>query len=370
LSVSNSIGAGSSLTTFISAARTNFLDTIAWGILPITIGGTVVPGDYLQLTTTKTTGAVVSVSVTNTATGVTLSQFIQTFMNAINATASLQGSDGLVSEDLTQADATSWTFNLRALSVGLAAAQIQGAVLGTFTISPIGSQALTNNLSDLQPRNHLFITTGQTNLPITYAFNTTALADGFHELTAVAYEGSSVHTQQRAIQTVRIQNTSLSATFTTLFGGTNTAIEAILQFSIVASTNAISKIELFSTGGSLTNVTGQSSVTFSVPGSSLGIGLHPFYAIVTATTGKQYRTETKWIRLVGTDSPFVVAMAAHPPALAWPASAGRSYDILSATNLTNAFQLRTTLVPSNSAAYWQETNATAPQRFYRVRTSY
>ena len=137
---------------------------------------------------------------------------------------------------------------------------------------------------------------------------------------------------------MRIQNSSLSAAFTTLVGDTNTALEATLQFSVVANTNNISKIELFSTGGSLTNVLSQSNVVFSVAGTNLGLGLHPFYAVVTASSGKQYRTDTKWIRLVGQDSPFRVSLAAPPPRLAWPAAAGRSYDILTATNLTNAFQ--------------------------------
>ena len=157
--------------------------------------------------------------------------------------------------------------------------------------------------------------------------------------------------------------------FTTLVGDTNTALEATLQFSVVANTNNISKIELFSTGGSLTNVLGQSNIVFSVAGTNLDLGLHPFYAVVTASSGKQYRTETKWIRLVGQDAPFPVSLIVPPPKLAWPATAGRSYDILSQTNVALAFQPSATVIPSNSAAQWTDTNATAAQRFYRVRTS-
>ena len=170
-------------------------------------------------------------------------------------------------------------------------------------------------------------------------------------------------------QTVRIQNTALAAVFTTLVGDTNTALEATLQFSVVANMNNISKIELFSTGGSLTNVLNQSSAVFAVAGTSLGLGLHPFYAIVTASSGIQYRTETKWIRLVGADSPFPVSIAAPPPRLAWPAAAGRGYDILSTTSPGAAFQTTASVTPSNSAAQWTDTNAAVPQRFYRVRTS-
>jgi len=179
-----------------------------------------------------------------------------------------------------------------------------------------------------------------------------------------------VRTQTRVSQSIEIQNGPLSASFTTLLGDTNTLLDATLQFSAVANTNNVSKIELFSTGGPLTNVTGQSSAVFSVAGTNLGLGLHPFYAIVTATTGKQYRTETKWIRLVeNPDIPFLLRITTTPPRLAWSAIAGLRYDVLSATNITQPFGVQDTITASNSAAQWVDTNAAPAQRFYRVRTA-
>jgi hypothetical protein len=97
--------------------------------------------------------------------------------------------------------------------------------------------------------------------------------------------------------------------------------------------------------------------------------LHPFYAVVTASSGVQYRTETKWIRIIGADAPFPVSLTAPPPALWWPATAGRSYDVLSTTNTANVMQVTASLIPSNSTAAWADTNPPVPQRFYRVRTS-
>jgi uncharacterized protein (TIGR03790 family) len=368
ISISNTVGSAAGITTFVTASRTNFLDTIAWGILQFNIAGTVVPGDYLQLTATKTNGAQVTVLVTNSSTNTTLNQFIQQLMNAINATNALQGSDGLVAEDLTLDDVSGWDFNLRARGQGLYAAQIQASIQGTFTISPAGTLALNANLPDLQPRNQLYITAGVTNLPLTFAFNTVTQADGFHELTAVVYEGSHVRTQQRVAQTVRIKNTTLTAVFTTLVGDTNTALEATLVFSVIAN-NTAAKIELFSTGGSLGTVSNQASSTFSVAATNLGVGLHPFYAVVTGSSAKQYRTATKWIRIIGAEPPFSVAVAAPPPRLAWPAIAGRLYDILSATSLATGFQIRGAVTPTNSAGQWTETNSLGPQRFYRVQAA-
>jgi hypothetical protein len=102
---------------------------------------------------------------------------------------------------------------------------------------------------------------------------------------------------------------------------------------------------------------------------NLGVGLHPFYAVVTRADGKQYRTETKWIRLVGPEPPFALSVSGGAPTLLWPATAGRRYEVMSTTNLADTFLLRDALTPSNSAAQWSETNNSSPQRLYRVRSA-
>src|SRR5262249_29728197 len=155
--------------------------------------------------------------------------------------------------------------------------------------------------------------------------------------------------------TVFITNGALSAVFTTLVGGSNTDIGTTLKFSVVANTNNISKIELFSNGGSLGSVLGQSNAVFNVAGTNMGLGVVPFCAIVTASGGKQYRTETKWIRLIGPEPAFLVGIS-RPALLSWPATAGRSYDILSSTNVTGVMNLRASVMPSNSTGLWTETN--------------
>ena len=375
IAVSSSIGSAPVLTTSVAASGDSFLDTVAFGIREFSItGGSPSVGAWLQLSLTKTNGSVVTIAITNTVSGATLPALAQELVNLVNSNAALQDADGVTAEDFIPYDPSSGQpypqFNLRALAAGWNAAQLEATLSasGGYTIQPAGPQRLDQYISDLRPRAHLYVTAGVTNFPVAFAFNTAAQADGYHELTAVAYEGSHVRTQQRATQTVRIQNSSLSAVFTTLFGASNTVLGATLQFSIVANANNIAKIELFSTGGSLTNLLGQASATFSVAGATLGVGLHPFYAVVTDNNGQQYRTETQWIRLGAAESPFTVSLEAPPATLVWPATAGRSYDILSADNLPGVFQPVATLVPSNSPAVWTDTNS-APQRFYRIRTS-
>ncbi len=140
---------------------------------------------------------------------------------------------------------------LYARSPGWPASQIQV----TFTAStnllalPSGTNLLQDNLTDLRPRNHLYVSSGAASLPVSFVLDTTRFPDGYHQLTAVAYEGTSVRTQTRISRNVRIQNTSLTATFTPLLAGTNATLDMPLQFAVTASATNISRIELFSTGG-------------------------------------------------------------------------------------------------------------------------
>lgn len=384
ISAGSSIGIASALTTFVSAggAGTSFMETPAHGIRSYVITNVPQVGSYLRMTVIKTNGQTIVTSVTNETSGTILADFARSLFQAVNTNPQLTGPDGVVIEDVNMHEDEpyrtfvygpndhSGEFNIRARSPGWPESQVQVALTGSpsFGITPSGTNRLDANVADLQPRQHLYIAAGVTNLPLTFAFNTTTQANGFHGLTAVAYEGSHVRTQRRVSRSVRVQNSALSAAFTPLFGGTNAALGATLEFQVGANTNNISTIELFTTGGLLATVSGQSNATFSISAANLGLGLHPFYALVTGTNGEQFRTETKWVRLVSADAPFPLTITAPPPTLSWPAIAGATYDILSATNVAGPYQLRDTVTATNANAQWSDT-LDAPQRFYRIRTA-
>ena len=148
---------------------------------------------------------------------------------------------------------------------------------------------------------------------------------------------------------MRIQNTALTATFTPLLAGTNATLDMPLQFAVTASATNISRIELFSTGGSVGVVSNQPSAVFTAPSATLGLGLHPFYALVTDTAGNRYQTETVWIRLIPS---FKLSISGTPLTLSWPAIPGLRYDVLATTNLASAFQTVTSLVASNTLVQW------------------
>lgn len=386
LQTSNSQGSATALTSFIQPARSNFLDKVSFGMRSYLITNslvTVPAGDFLQCVLIKTNNSVVTIAVTNSVNGAAFNEFAKSFFDAINTHAAMQTADGIVVEDINMhedwpynqyvygSNDHSGAFNVRARTPGWPESQGRVAITGWpgFTVWDAGTNRLDENVSDLQPRNHLYLTAGATNLAVTFALNTAAYPDGWHELTAAAYEGSHTRTQKRVPQIVRIQNSPLSAAFSCLVCDTNTALEATLQLSVVANTNNITRIELFGTGGSWGVVNNQPSATFSLAATNLGAGLHPFYALVTRNDGKQYRTETKWIRLSSDETPFPLAIASGAPTVSWPATAGRHYEILSTTNAAGVFLLRDAVTPTNSAGQWSETNNSAPHRLYRVRSA-
>jgi hypothetical protein len=189
------------------------------------------------------------------------------------------------------------TFNLYARGPGCQAARIQVFPQAYKVIMSTSQGTLTQNLSDLQARNHLYVTAGAASLALNFPLDTTTLADGYHELTAVAYEGSDVRTQTRKTLPVQIQNSSLSATLTLLDLTNQAPVQGVYHIQVAANTNTVSLITLYSTGGALAAATNQSTATFPVAGTNLWAGRHPFYATVKTSDGLQYRTATQWVQL-------------------------------------------------------------------------
>ena len=371
LSASAALGTAAQLTTLLTPARPAFLDPPATGCLGILASNTPVEGDWLQLDFTKTNGTHVTVGVTNTASGTTIATLVRNLLNLVNANPVLQSADGVLASDFyddTYCGIVAAQLMLYARSPGWPASQIQV----TFTAStnllalPTGSNLLQDNLTDLRPRNHVYVSSGATSILASFVLDTTRLPDGFHQLTAVAYEGTSVRTQTRISRTVQVRNTALAATFTPLLVGTNATLDMRLQFSVTANATNISRLELFSTGGSVGMVSNQPSAVFTAPSATLGVGLHPFYALVTDTGGKHYQTETHWIRLIPS---FKLSISAAPLKLSWAAIPSQRYNVLATTNLVGAFQAVTSVVASNALFEWPIPTTAGTAMFYRVSLS-
>jgi uncharacterized protein (TIGR03790 family) len=354
------IGSASALTSFATAARPTFLDSTADGYHFVQAGNNPAVGDWLQMTITETNGEQVMVAVTNTQSGASVSTLLQDLMNQINANAVLQTNGGVNASDLLDQGDGFYGFLVNATSPGWPAAQIQTVFTGSTNLDPMpaGTNALNDNFLDLQPRAHLYLSSGTASLPVQFTLDTTRFADGLHDLTAVAYEGTSVRTQTRVEQTVRFRNTALSATFGALAADTN----GDLLFGIAANATNIAQIELFSTGGSVALATNQAAVQLAAPAALLGVGLHPFYAVLTDANGHQYQTPTVWEQIPA----LQLSVIGPPQALTWPAIAGREYSVLAATNLGGAWQAVTNVLATNAQAQWTITAPPSGAVFYQV----
>jgi len=354
------LGSASALTSFATAAQPTFLDSTAYGNHFVEAGNTPAVGDWLQMTIIKANGEQVMVAVTNTQSGASISSLLQDLMNEINTNADLMTADGVNASDLLDQGNGFYGFLINAASPGWAAAQIQTIFTGATNLDPMpaGTNALDDNYLDLQPRAHVYLSSGTASLPVQFTLDTTQFADGFHDLTAVAYEGTSVRTQTRVAQTVQFRNTALSATFGALGAATN----GNLLFDVAANAANIVQIELFSTGGSVALATNQAAAELAASAATLGVGLHPFYAVVMDANGHQYQTPTLWEQIPA----LQLSIIGPPQALTWPAIAGRQYSVLTATNLSGPWQAVTNLLATNAQAHWTITAPSSGQLFYQV----
>jgi hypothetical protein len=212
----------------------------------------------------------------------------------------LQGRDGVLTEDLRAGFFGTGSVVLRARQAGLpgAVTRVTLSSSGNLVVSPATEVALDDNLADAAPRNHLYVSAGVTNLNLNFSLNTTKLSDGFHELTAVAYEGTHVRTQTRASLPIVVKNSSLDTTLASTDLAATNSVTGAYHLQVTANSANVTAIHLFSTGGELGFTTNQSTSTFSINGADLGVGLHPFYAVVETSTGQKFRTPPLWARFI------------------------------------------------------------------------
>ena len=168
------MGSASALTTDLTAARPVFLDTVATGYQFVTISNSPQVGDWIQVTLIKTNGTYVSLGITNTVPGTSISDMAQSMMNLINSTAALQGADGAMAGDLTY-DSTVAQFFLYARTSGWPAAQILASwnTSTNLQATPSDFSPLADNSNDLRPKNHLYVSSGDNFLNVNFACQTT-----------------------------------------------------------------------------------------------------------------------------------------------------------------------------------------------------
>lgn len=356
----STIGSAAALTSFATAAQPTFLDSTAYGYHFVQAGNSPNVGDWLEMTFIETNGMEVTVAATNMTSGASIESLLQALMDEINTNALLQIPEGANASDLLYQGGPFYGFLVNANSPGWPAAQIQTIFTGSADLdaTPPGTYTTDDNFPDLQPRAHVYLSSGATSLPLPFTLDTTKFADGFHSLTAVAYEGTSVRTQTRVEETLQFRNTALTASFAIMGSDTN----GDLLFSIAANATNVARIELFSNGGMIAAATNQQTAELTAPAATLGVGVLPFYAVVTDANGRQFQTQTVWEQVPA----LQLNLTGPPLALSWPSIVGRQYNILTASNLAGPFQTNGTVVATGAQTQWTIAPPPTGAIFYQI----
>ncbi len=284
-------------------------------------------------------------------------------MDQINANPALQTADGANASDLLDQNNGFYGFLVNAASPGWPAAQIQTVFTGSTNLDamPAGTNTLDDNVRDLQPRAHVYLSSGAASLPLQFTLDTTRFADGFHDLTAVAYEGTSVRTQTRvALDGAIPQHRPLRRLCRASGRRQRRSPLCHRRQRHQYRPHRVVQHRRVDRGGNQ-----PAAAQLIAPAATLGVGLHPFSAVVTDANGHEYQTPTVWEQVPA----LQLSVIGPPPALSWPAIVGRQYSVLAATNLGGAFQTVGTVVASNGLAQWTISAPPTGEVFYRVSVS-
>jgi hypothetical protein len=169
-----------------------------------------------------------------------------------------------------------------------------------------------------------------------------------------------------------IQNHALTASLVASNADFATAIEGSFSLNVTASAPNIATIELIGPGGRVGIVSNAATANFTIAATNFGLGRLEFFALVTDTNGRQFRTAKFVTRAVAAEKEIPLQITGPAPVqLLWPGVAGRFYDILTRDQLSNSFLPAVSWRASNSVQnVWTDPLATnAPQRFYKIRVS-
>lgn len=366
LQVNSAAGSAPFVSTHLRTPAGTFLDTIAHGARTVFVANASQVGDFLALQIALTNGIERTLGVTNSGSS-GLRTMLQSLVDLVNTEAAFAGPDGIVAEDLVAQEGArpEGEFRLRARLPGIAAAGIRVTLLGssTFTRVPSGTVNLRQNIADLHPRQHIYVSSGLPVLEGEATIDTTGIPDGVHEFIAVAYEGTHVRIQTRASMQVNVKNTPIMGTLQRLSGSLAPPGSQV-RLRVEASGAPVQRIELFTTGGLAGIATNVSSADFELSADWLGAGVHPFYALVTTSLGS-FRTSAQ--RIVVT-APFEISVRTGPGVvLEWPAIPGGRYEVLSGNHSLGITNSLATLQANTSIGRWSGPTPTTVPALYRVR---
>ena len=291
------LGTASEFTTVAWTPFTNFLETTCAAHEQLTLNGAPVSGDVLRVVITTLVGE----TITNEAVAVAgddRNTLLVRLAGAVNSNAGLQDSSGCEMKWVTVTN----IWENPSVHEGYLVARtntwegeklfVQYSVITNAGSTLSANNSFTDNFNDnsnvLSARGVVFIAGGRTNLAADYSLVTTALPDGPHELTAVAYDGTAVGVQTRRSVIFVVDNNSAACAITNPPALTTFLLGDRVTAYVQASpgSGSITSVQFFVEGKLLT-ATNSAPYVFAFSATNYGVGQLGLQAKAFSSAGEQ-----------------------------------------------------------------------------------
>ncbi len=290
---SSSSGSASRLTVFARSPFTSFLETTYRAHEQVTLSGTPVSGDVVRAVVTRLDGLTFTNAVVAETNDTALS-LLTNLAIAVNGDTNLEDASGC---DMTwvaynaNIDQYEGYFRSRTNTwegENLVLAYAVSNQPGSTLTGPGFTDNFNDNSNVLAARAMIFLSEGLDTLDSPYDLNTAALADGPHELTAVAYEGTAVRSQGRAIIPFVVDNNSAACAITNPPALTTFLLGDRVTAYVQASpgSGSITSVQFFVEGKLLT-ATNSTPYVFAFSATNYGVGQLGLQAKAFSSAGEQ-----------------------------------------------------------------------------------
>lgn len=272
VSATSATGSAGRVTVFARTPFTNFLETIYRAQKQMMLTGTVMAGDVMRTTVTRSDG----VAVTNMVTAGSADTRYTLFTNLVgmvNADSHLQSSGGCEGKwvayliDTDEAFVVARTNTWEGYNMTLRFEVVP--TLGSGLEAVDWTSNFVDNADVLSARATVFLSEGATILSAGYSLATTNLSDGPHELTAVAYEGTAVRTQGRMTIPFVVDNNAVECAITNPPAGATYLLGEVATARIQAP--SATSVEFYVEGKMLA-LTNAEPYVFSFAVTNYGVG--------------------------------------------------------------------------------------------------
>lgn len=283
-------GLADELTIWANTPSTNFLETACSAYEQVTLAGSPVSGDVVRAVVSNLKGVAFTNRVV-ASTNDTANSLLVNLAAAVNSDTNLQNASGCEVrwigydyetdqyEAYFVARTNTWEGECLYLRYDVIKQSGSGLIDGSFV------DHLNDNADVLAARAAIFLSEGCTNLSASYRLIVTNLANGPHELSAVAYEGTAIGTQGRVRIPFLAANNTARCLITNPPNGSTFLLGDAVKAQVAASADSPVTSVAFYVEGKRVSSTDSAPCEFSFSTTNYGVGVVGLQARAYATNG-------------------------------------------------------------------------------------